>query len=149
MRATVATGRSPLRLLSRFKCHPVQVRSVLPILMGAHRRSHSLGAFLADNKPDAARRATSDDDAVLISGEPEARDIGGRDRIAEEFVISRHHGTGPDGYWYSTTKAPVRMAKMAIHISESQMSTTLRVIGAAKGHSFVVCLIWLNFRHLN
>ena len=38
---------------------------------------------------------------------------------------------------------------MAIHISESQMSTTLRVIGAAKGHSFVVCLIWLNFRHLN
>jgi hypothetical protein len=44
---------------------------------------------------------------------------------------------------------PVRMAKMAIHISESQMSKMLRVIGAAKGRSSVVCLIWLNSRQLN
>ena len=117
--------------------------------MCAHRKSHSLGVFFANNKPDAARRATSEDDAVLISGEPEARDIGGRDRIAEDFVISHHHDWSRRVYWNSTTKVPVRVAKMAIHISESQMSTTLRVIGAAKGHSFVVCLIWLNFRHLN
>jgi hypothetical protein len=58
--------------------------------MGAHRKSHSLGVLFANNKPDETRRATSDDDAVLISGEPEARDIGGRDRIAEDFVISQH-----------------------------------------------------------
>ena len=117
--------------------------------MCAHRKSHSLGVLFADNKPNATHRATSDDDAVLIPGEPEARDIGGWDRIAEDFVISHHHDWSPRVYWNSTTKVPVRMAKMAIHISESQMSKMLRVIGAAKGHSFVVCLIWLNFRHLN
>jgi hypothetical protein len=33
------------------------------------------------------------------------------------------------------TKAPVRMTEMAIHISESQMSAVVRVIGAGKGHS--------------
>ena len=59
---------------ARLKCDPCT-----PILMCAHRKSHSLGVFFANNKPDAARRATSEDDAVLISGEPEARDIGGRD----------------------------------------------------------------------
>ena len=58
--------------------------------MCAHRKSHSLGVFFANNKPDAARRATSEDDAVLISGEPEARDIGGRDQIAKDFVISHY-----------------------------------------------------------
>ena len=143
------TGRTASRLLSRPKRRPAQVRSVLDsILMGAHRKSHSLGVLFANNKPDAARRATSDDDAVLISGEPEARDIGGRDRIAEDFVIS-HHDWSRWLYWNSTTKASVRMAEMAIHISESQMSKMLRVIGAAKGRSSVVCLIWLNSRHLN
>ena len=58
--------------------------------MCSHRNSHSVGAVFADNKPDGAPRTTSDDDAVLIPGEPEAPDIGGRDRIAEDFVISRH-----------------------------------------------------------
>ena len=58
--------------------------------MCAHRKSYSLGVLFADNKPDAASRATSDDDAVLIPGEPEARDIGGRDRIAVDFVVSHH-----------------------------------------------------------
>jgi len=72
------------------KRRPAQVRSVLPILMCAQHKSHSLGALFADNKPDSARRATSNDDAVLIPGEPEARHIGGRDRIAEDFVISQH-----------------------------------------------------------
>ena len=105
--------------------------------MCAHRKSHSLGVLFADNKPDAARRATSDDDAVLIPGEPEARDIGGRDRIAEDFVIS-YHDWSRWVYWNSTTKASVRMADMAIYISESQMSEVVRVIGAAKGHSSVV-----------
>jgi hypothetical protein len=113
------------------------VRSVLPILMCAQRKSHSLGAFFADNKPDAARRATSDDDAVLIPGEPEARHIGGRDRIAEDFVIS-HHDWPRWVYWNSTTKAAIRIAEMAVHISVSQMSAVVRVIGAAKGHSSVV-----------
>ena len=110
--------------------------------MGAHRKSHSLGVLFANNKPDAARRATSDDDAVLISGEPEARDIGGRDQIAEDFVISHYHDWSRRVYWNSTTKVPV-------HINESQMSKMLRVIGAAKGRSSVVCLIWLNSQHLN
>ena len=144
------TGRTASRLLSRPKRRPAQVRSVLhSILMGAHRKSHSLGVLFANNKPDAARRATSDDDAVLISGETEARDIGGRDRIAEDFVISHYHDLSRRVCWNSTTKVPVRMAKMAIHISESQLSKMLRVIGAAKGRSSVVCLIWLNSRHLN
>ena len=137
------TGRTASRLLSRPKRRPAQVRSVLhSILMGAHRKSHSLGVLFANNKPDAARRATSDDDAVLISGEPEARDIGGRDQIAEDLVISHYHDWSRRVYWNSTTKVPV-------HISESQMSKMLRVIGAAKGRSSVVCLIWLNSRHLN
>jgi hypothetical protein len=72
----------------------LKVRSVLPILMCAHRKSRALGVRFADNKPDVARRATSDDDAVLISGEPEARDIGGRDRIAGDFVIF-HYDRSP------------------------------------------------------
>jgi uncharacterized protein YaeQ len=105
----------------------LKVRSVLAILMCAHRKSHSLGIRFADNKPDVARRATSDDDAVLISGEPEARNIDGRDRIAGDFVISHHHDWSRRVYWNSTTKAPVRMAKMAVHISESQMSAVVRV----------------------
>ena len=110
--------------------------------MCAHRKSHSLGVFFANNKPDAARRATSEDDAVLISGEPEARDIGGRDRIAEDFVISHHHDWSRRVYWNSTTKVPVRMAKMAIHISGSQTSKMLlRVIGTVKSRNFVACLI--------
>ena len=99
------TGRTASRLLSRPKRRPAQVRSVLhSILMGAHRKSHSLGVLFANNKPDAARRATSDDDAVLISGEPEARDIGGRDRIAEDFVISHYHDLSRRVCWNSTTK---------------------------------------------
>ena len=90
-RAAAMTGPIAFRLLSRPKCRPAQVRSVLhPILMCAHRKSHSLGVLFANNKPDAASCATSDDDAVLIPGEPEARDIGGRDRIAVDFVVSHH-----------------------------------------------------------
>ena len=91
------TGRSASRLLSRPKrCAAVLSAICGPIMMGAHHRSRSLGVLFANNKPDAARRATSDDDAVLISGEPEARDIGGRDRIAEDFVIS-HYMMVPPG----------------------------------------------------
>ena len=84
------TGSTASRLLSRPQGGPAQVRSVHPFLMCAHRKSYSLGVLFADNKPDAASRATSDDDAVLIPGEPEARDIGGRDRIAVDFVVSHH-----------------------------------------------------------
>ena len=116
---------------------PPQVRPV-QILMCAHRKSRSLGARFADNKPDVARRATSDDDAVLISGEPEARSIEGRDRIVGDFVISHHHDWSRRACWNNTTKAPIRMAKVAIHISESQMSAMLRVIGAVKARSSVV-----------
>ena len=99
--------------------------------MCAHRKSHSLGVFFANNKPDAARRATSDDDAVLIPGEPEARDIGGRDRIAEDFVISRHDWSRWV-YCNITAEVPTKTPRMAIHISEIQMSEVVRVIGAAK-----------------
>jgi len=130
-----------LAVIEAKRCAAAQVRFVNPIMMRAHHRSRARGVLFENNKPDAAHHATSNDDTVLISGEPEARDIGGRDRIAEEFVISRHHGTGPDGYWYSTTKAPVRMAKMAVHIVGSQMSKTLlRVTGAAKGRSAIMAI---------
>ena len=80
-------------LLSGPKRRPT-LRSVPPILMCAHRISHSFGVVFADNKPDAARRATSDDDAVLIPGEDEAPDISGRDRLAVDFAISRHNRSG-------------------------------------------------------
>jgi hypothetical protein len=135
--AALALVLSGTACLIGAKRRPADVRSVHPILMCAHRKSHSLGVLFADNKPNATHRATSDDDAVLIPGEPEARDIGGWDRIAEDFVISHHHDWSPRVYWNSTTKAPVRMAEMAIHISESQMSAVVRVIGATKGHSSV------------
>ena len=64
-------------------------------------------------------------------------------------MISHHHDWSRRVYWNSTTKVPVRVAKMAIHISESQMSAVVRVIGAAKGLGSVECLIWLNSRQLN
>jgi hypothetical protein len=80
---------------------PGSKRSVSPILMCGHRRSRTSGVLFANNKPDAAHHATSNDDTVLISGEPEARDIGGRDRIAEDFVISHHHDWSRRVYWNS------------------------------------------------
>jgi hypothetical protein len=110
---------------------PASMRPV-QILMCAHRKSRHLGVRFADNEPDVARHATSDDDAVLISGEPEARDIGARDRIAGDFLISHPHDWSRRVYWNSTTKAPIRMARMAIHMSESQMNKMLRVIAAVK-----------------
>lgn len=48
----------------------------------------------------------------------------GNEAVLFAFVISHRRV-----YSNSTTKAPVRMAKMPIHISESQMSNLLRVIG--------------------
>ena len=120
---------------------PGSKRSVSPILMCGHRRSRTSGVLFANNKPDAAHHATSNDDTVLISGEPEARDIGGRDRIAEDFVISHYHDLSRRVCWNSTTKVPVRMAKMAVHIVGSQMSKTLlRVTGAAKGRSAIMAI---------
>jgi hypothetical protein len=116
---------------------PPQMRPV-QILMCAHRKSRHLGVRFSDNEPDVARHATSDDDAVLISGEPEARDIGARDRIAGDFLISHPHDWSRRVYWNSTTKAPIRMVRMAIHMSESQMNKMLRVIAAVKGRSSVV-----------
>ena len=58
--------------------------------MYAHRIPRSLGGLFSDNESDPAPDATRYDDAVLIPGEPEARDIGSRDRIAVDFVVSHH-----------------------------------------------------------
>ena len=116
--------------------------------MCAHGMPRSLGVLFAHNKTDLAHRATSDYYAVLIPGEPEARDIGGRDRVAVDFVIS-HHDWSRRVYSNSTTNAPIRVANMAIRISESRMRKMLRVIGAAKGRSSVMGLIWVNSRQLN
>jgi len=85
-----AMGRPFPRRYRGRKRRPAQARSVHQILMCAHRIPRSLGVLFAHNKTDLARRAASDDDAVLIPSEPEARDIGGRDRVAVDFVISRH-----------------------------------------------------------
>ncbi len=129
-----------LAVIEAKRCAAAQVRFVNPIMMRAHHRSRARGVLFENNKPDAARHATSNDDTVLISGEPEARDIGGRDRIAEEFEISHQHGVRRV-YWNSTTKAPVRMAKMAVHIVGSQMSKTLlRVTEAAKGRRAIMAI---------
>jgi hypothetical protein len=129
-----------LAVIEAKRCAAAQVRFVNPIMMRAHHRSRARGVLFENNKPDAARHATSNDDTVLISGEPEAGDIGGRDRIAEEFEISHQHG-GRRVYWNSTTKAPVRMAKMAVHIVGSQMSKTLlRVTEAAKGRRAIMAI---------
>ena len=78
--ANRATWRFPMRILKMY----------------AHRIPRSLGGLFSDNKPDPAPDATRYDDAVLIPGEPEARDIGSRDRIAVDFVISHHNWSPAD-----------------------------------------------------
>jgi len=78
--ASRATWRFPMRILKMY----------------AHRIPRSLGGLFSDNESDPAPDATRYDDAVLIPGEPEARDIGSRDRIAVDFVISHHNSSPTD-----------------------------------------------------
>ena len=61
-----------LAVIEAKRCAAAQVRFVNPIMMRAHHRSRARGVLFENNKPDAARHATSNDDTVLISGEPEA-----------------------------------------------------------------------------